>query len=475
MIKDEIVPKLYVIILSFLLSSSIFAGVRPRNGAFYTSFYDFKFSSPTAFTFTRSYSSNINTIGWLGRGWVTPLETRLSTGNNSLTLRHYGGGKNEVFKKSDKNIFKSPLGNTITKSKKGYKLKLKNRHYSFDKNGRLVSYVHNSSSVLLEYKVASFRPKAIRSLGLESAQFRWEQKKIKSIQLNNKTKIQFKYLAQNLKQVKKGKQIWSYDYDTSNNLTSITYPDGSIKTIQYKNNKVTKIVHPGGKNIEYAYKKRGKKFYVTETTTNVSGKKTIRKHEYHYKTISHKNVVAYVGPDGTNYQIDPVTENVVKKVKLSESQFFYNEMGWPKKAKTATGEYDFSYNKAGKLTKVTNGASYIQYDYNKHKLLTKIQSNQYLIQISYNSNNRFATIHYQDKMNKLNKKLNIAYKKGGLIKTLNIAGKGTIKPQYNKDKKPLRVKRSEKESSVQKDISFILSEIKRLSEPLGIKFDVIKI
>lgn len=273
-------------------------------------------------------------------------------------------------------------------------------------------------------------------------QFHSSNKKVKQISGPGNVKSEYTFDANsNLISAVNSDGKFSYEYDDLHNLTKVTFPDKTTKSLTYDKNRdwVTSLKDRSNCKEDYTYtlsKDDPKNHYSSGVTKVCDGKVTAKSHyEFWYKEQKDtgstflSKITMDVNGDKTETQYHEKWGKPIVLVHNGKKTIFeYNEQGLIKTRQIgkemAKFRYDNPFNKVSQVTigsRVTN----FEYDEKGNPKSAKNSSGQY-VKLEYDRNGRVASIVDQAKRH-----LNIKYdEQFGRTKLIERPGVGSIRFTY---------------------------------------------
>ncbi|MCY4523903.1 MAG: DUF6531 domain-containing protein [Halobacteriovoraceae bacterium] len=496
-----------IFLFLFLLPDVVFSGVNYKNGNFYRSFTVIKRpGGGRDLKIDITYNSKATRKGIFGFGIGSDFETYAEImADGSVVIFENGSGARTRFtprKKINgkaaaqkivsemrkKNMVSRKLAKTLTKKladnaelrhayaqKYGVKAKLAKgvvlysnkrglqelhvlgngfkRIYSdqkvqyFDNKGFLVKiqdkYGHTIHLAYKNKRMVTIKDSQARQIFIDW----YSHGKVKSLSTLGKRKTTFKYSGDDLIQISDAAgNVYKFTYDSSHNMTSIKYKDGSKYKISYekKTQFVSQLIDRDGKKIQYKYKSNPKNsrrhYWTLITRKGRRGKKVVDRYEYEIK----------VKPDGSQYTYRTVTiiNNFKTETVYSEccslplkiargkqvTNFAYNSKGLLTKKTSSNGKFvNLEYHKTlNKVTKVVNNQGWTSFKYDKKGNLSKAANNKGMtVLLVYNRKGRIDKMVDYNKKTKAKKVLNFQYNAFGKPVVITMNKVGSIKVTYN--------------------------------------------
>ncbi len=484
------------ILLLFLFSASVFAGVNLKNGNFYISYTDIVVpGGGNDLEITRTFNSRSTKKGWFGFGWGSDYETFLVVGADGSVIIHENGAgaltrftpktavdaasaaKKIVSKMRKKSTISEKAANDLINklkndaelrqayakrfnvkanlakgtvlysntrglqevhvTKDGYTRKYNDgKNEFFDKNGKLTKIKHkNGYYVDLNYKTN--RLVSIKDSQAKQLFFDWyADGKLKYVWgKDKKKKAHYKYKGDDLiYSIDVAGNAFDFGYDAKHNMTSITYSDKTKMQISYepKTYFTKEIVGRNGEKTQYIYGSNPKNPEYHYWTTVKKVSKSGKKSENKYE------YEIKTRPDGSQY-----TYRIVTTVNGVGTETIYSECcSLPLKITRGKHVTTFEYNKKGLLTKKTSTkGEYVELDYHKKfNKITKVVNNKGWTKFEYDKRGNLS----RAENFKGQKVLLIYDSKGRILKMIDKGGKKKAKNRvltfkYNALGKPVEI------------------------------------
>ncbi|MFI0901615.1 DUF6531 domain-containing protein [Streptomyces sp. NPDC020983] len=201
--------------------------VNTATGAYSESFTDASVAGVgVPFTVTRSYGSDVDTTGVLGKGWSLPWETSLQVDSAGNVLLHSDDGALHGYTK-DGSTFDAADGgrSTLVKTSSGYTLTtLDHRTLAYDASGRLLTE-EDASGQGLTFAYSSGVVSTITDAASRVARLSYDAGLLTKITLSDDRHVDYGYTDGQLTSVTAlDGATTTYGYDAGGRLNSITDP-----------------------------------------------------------------------------------------------------------------------------------------------------------------------------------------------------------------------------------------------------------
>lgn len=427
-----------IILLSLLVSFSVYGGVNLKNGNFYISYTDIVVpGTGKTLDMTRTYNSKSTEIGWFGFGWGNVFETKLIKSPDGCVVvhEHGAGGKTRFCPKNPVNPKKAAQkivdamrsksqgsftgnaekelmnrlvnnaelrhvyarkfgvttniakGSVLYSNERGIQeVKVTNEGYVrksndgkrefFDKQGKLVKIV-DKNNYKIEFTYKKDQLDSIKDSFAKQIYFKWYSNgKVKELWSAKDKIAEFKYDGDDLIYSKDvGGNEYGYEYDNNHNLTKIIY-----------NPKRKKGEKEDSMKMEYDKKT----FFITKITDRNddytaykygSNPKDPKNHywtEVTKKGFNNKYVTnKYEYEIKTKPDGSRYTYRILTKINGIKTETIYSQCcGLPLKIARGTVVTNFEYNDKGLLTKKwSTRGDFVKIQYDKkHNKISRVDN-----------------------------------------------------------------------------------------------------
>ncbi len=350
----------------------------------------------------------------------------------------------------------------------------------YDSNGQLV-YLYDKNQNYLKLDYTNKRLSSMSTSSGKRLSFQYTPNgKIKTIRGPSKMTIDYKYEKLNdLAEVRNGKgQRTRYEYDALHNMTKIVYPDKTVKTLKYNQDKdwVTQLVDRNGCVEDYNYtlsKSDPKNHYWSSVTKKCEGK-TVNSSKYGFWFKPRPNgsgvYLAKLHVDNNGEKSDITYHNVFEKpvtIKRGKEtiSYTYYPNGLLKTKKENNRLISFKYNNQNKVAEVSEGKSVTKFQYNKLGNLTHASnSDGQAVRLEYDNKGRIVKIFDQAK-----RLINIEYdERFGKPKTVERPGVGKIHVSYTNEGSISKVDSKSKDPTVAVQVASAFNNLIDIITPAGI-------
>ncbi|WP_158542787.1 DUF6531 domain-containing protein [Phytoactinopolyspora halophila] len=255
------------------------------------------------FSATRSYNSNNESVGVLGKGWTFPYFAHLDIGADGSSVRYIAEDGQEITYEENGDSFEPPEGHAtrLESTSDGFALATKEHEsIEFDSDGRL-SRVEESSGQGVSLAYSGDRLETVTDASDRDFDIDYNADGfISSITLPDGESISYEYdgdLLTSVTDVRGG--VTEYEYDSEGRLTSVTNALGHTVTESTYDSagRVVEQVDAHGGVTEFEYEQDGE--YLTTYTTDPLGNVT-RDHYYDNVLIEEETAEGAV----TTYEYD---------------------------------------------------------------------------------------------------------------------------------------------------------------------------
>ena len=351
----------------------------------------------------------------------------------------------------------------------------------FDKEGQLVYlYDKNQNYLKIDYNkkvLTAITTSSGRRLSFEYT----SNGKIKEIRGPSGLKTEYKYEKLNdLVYAKNGRnEVTQYQYDTLHNVTKITYPDKSTKSLKYNQDKdwVTELVDRNGciENYDYTLSKQDPKNNYWSSVEKKCDGKIVNKSKYGFwfKPRSNKSGVfltkLVIDNNGDKSEIE--YHNIFEKpvtIKRDKElvQYAYYPNGLLKTKKVNSQTINFKYNNQNRVSEVSQGKSGVtKFTYDKLGNLTyAVNSGGQSVKLEYDRKGRIVKIFDQAK-----RLINIEYdERFGKPKTVERPGVGKIFVTYNNEGIITKVDSKNNDPTVAVQVASAFNNLIDIITPAGV-------
>ncbi|MGW6707308.1 DUF6531 domain-containing protein [Streptomyces sp. NPDC054956] len=208
--------------------------VNTATGAFSECFTDVTVpGSGIPFSAKRTYSSDIDTAGYLGKGWVLPWESRLEIKSGGDVVLHAEGGSQHPYTKTG-NSFTAPgwARSKLAVDGSGYRLTTPDqRSLGYDSAGRLTS-IKDRSDQGLTVVYTGTQPTAIKDAAGRTAILSYTGPLLSRITLEDGRHVDYSYTGSLLTGVTAlDGGVEAYGYDASGRLDKVTDALGRTRVV----------------------------------------------------------------------------------------------------------------------------------------------------------------------------------------------------------------------------------------------------
>ncbi|OUR93112.1 hypothetical protein A9Q84_21660 [Halobacteriovorax marinus] len=485
-----------LLLLLFLIPSTVFGGVNLKNGNFYISYTDIIVpGGGHDLEIVRTYNSKSTEKGWFGFGWGSDYETFLTvSADGSVVVHENGSGaltrfipkeavnpvqaaqriidsmrkRTSVTEQVAKTLkikltndaelrqayarkfnVKAQIANgtvlysntrglqQVHKIKKGFKRVYNDGKIQFFNKSGFLSKIKDKHGYTISFNYKNGKLAKIKDSQAKQLFFDWFQNgRIKSISSTANKKTSYKFEGDDLGESKDvAGNVFKYSYDANHNMKSISYSDGSKMEVAYtpKTQFVQSVKSRSADLTSYKYDSNPKN------------------PDFHYWTIVTKkspsgksvsNRYEYeikARPDGSQY-----TYRILTKISGLKTETIYSECcSLPLKITRGKHVTSFEYNKKGLLTKKTSTkGDYIELSYHKKfNKITKVVNKKGWTSFKYD--NKSGNLAKAE--NSVGKSVLLIYDRKGRITKMHDYDKHTKKKRslsfvYNAQGKPVEIK-----------------------------------
>ncbi|MBI3949044.1 MAG: hypothetical protein HY314_01110 [Acidobacteria bacterium] len=300
--------------------TSVGQPVTVSNGNMYHQFDDLDISSRGfPILLRRTYNSQATYDGPFGYGWTHSYNMSLQPNpNSSVTYFSESGGFFTFARQGNSFISPAGLNVVLTQDQTGYTLREKGgTEFRFDTRGKLQSITdRNGNGQRLTYDQGNLQT-ITDALGRVITFSYNAQNKIVVVQDFTGRRLTYSYdnTGNLTESVDFGGNKTTYTYYSStfnnHNLRTITFPEGNtIIYVYYGNDRVFKVINPGGGEMRFVYLPLRQETIVIDERDFVST----------YQYNANGNVTRIIRPDGD--YIDQVWNNDAKLISLTDEAGF---------------------------------------------------------------------------------------------------------------------------------------------------------